>query len=757
MGGILGVWLEERSSFLKKRTKKLLLVWFRASWIRIASGGEGAGAKVFCFFFSKKKTFLPLLALLAGAADRADVLVSQLTQSEKLGLLHGFFALPPKPPGAIGSAGYVPGVPRLGIPALQETDASLGVTNPADVRPGDTAVALPSTAAIAASFNPDVAYRTGGVLGREAAARGFNVVLGGGVDLAREPRGGRNFEYAGEDPLLAGIMVGAAVRGTQDQHVISTVKHFAVNDQESQRDTLNVVMPWAALRESDLLAFEIALEQGHPGAVMCAYNKVNGPWACESPTLLNGILKQDFQYPGFVLSDWGAVHSVGAISAGLDQASAESFDSQPFFDAPLRDAVARGDVAQARIDDAVRRILRSMDAAGLLDARARPAPDVAADLRTARDAAAAGIVLLRNVGGALPLSRSIRKLVVIGANSDAGVAAGGGSSQVTPIGGFARQIPLGGNGMEGYFRTSVFDPPSPLSAIQARLPGARIVWVDGRYPRQAALLARDADAVILFADQWTGESTDAPDLSLPAGQDGLIDAVASANPRMIVVLETSGPVLMPWRDKTAGIVEAWYSGNGGADAIADVLFGAVNPSGRLPVTFPASEADVPNAAVAGMYLPPESAVPVTYREGSDAGYRWYARSGRTPLYGFGFGLSYARFSLSHLRVQGGRTLTVSFDVQNIGARAGMDTPQAYILSRAGRAGVRLIGWRKRALAPGETQHVTLSADPRLLADFVVDQPGWLVPAGDYVVGVGEGVGDIALRATARVEMLRLPP
>jgi beta-glucosidase len=741
---------------LKKRTKKLLLVWCRARWTHQALRGEGAEAKVFCFFFSKNKAFLPVVFLVL-AADRADLLVGQLTQPEKLRLLHGYFALPPKPPGAIGSAGYVPGVPRLGIPALQETDASLGVTNPADVRPGDTAVALPSTVAIAASFNPLVAYQTGAVLGREAAARGFNVVLGGGVDLAREPRGGRNFEYAGEDPLLAGVMVGAAVRGTQDQQVISTIKHFAVNDQESQRDTLNVVMPWAALRESDLLAFEIALEQGHPGAVMCAYNKVNGPWACENATLLNAILKQDFHYPGFVLSDWGAVHSVGAITAGLDQESAQSFDAQAYFDTPLRDAVARGDVAQARIDDAVRRILRSMDAAGLFDARARPVPDVAADVRTARDAAAEGIVLLRNVNGALPLSHGIRKLVVIGADSDAGVAAGGGSSQVTPVGGYARQVPLGTNGMEGYFRMAVFDPPSPLSAIQARVPGAKIVWVDGRYPRQAALLARDADAAIVFADQWTGESTDAPDLSLPAGQDGLIDAVAAANPHVIVVLETSGPVLMPWRDKTAGIVEAWYAGSGGADAIADVLFGAVNPSGRLPVTFPASEADLPNATVAGMYLPPESAVPVTYREGADAGYRWYARTGKTPLYGFGFGLSYTQFALSHLQVQGGLSLTISFDVQNVGARAGMDTPQAYVLSRAGRAGVRLIGWSKRALAPGETQHVTLSADPRLLADFVVDQPGWLVPAGDYVVGVGESVGDIALSGTARVEMLRLPP
>jgi beta-glucosidase len=337
------------------------------------------------------------------------------------------------------------------------------------------------------------------------------------------------------------------------------------------------------------------------------------------------------------------------------------------------------------------------------------------------------------------------------------VPAGGGSSQVTPVGGVARTIALGGTGPLAFFRTAIFDPPSPLSVLQARLPGTHITWVDGRYPRQAALLAARADAAIVFAQQWSAEATDLPDLSLPSGQDALIDAVSAANSRTIVVLQTAGPVLMPWRARAAAILEAWYPGNAGADAIADVLFGDVDPSGRLPVTFPAAEADLPNATIAGMHDPPGTAVTVTYPEGADAGYRWYARSAKTPLYPFGFGLSYSRFALANLRLAGGASLLVSFDVSNIGARAGMDVPQVYVTSRGGRAGLRLIGWSKRALAAGETQHVTLTADPRLLADFIAAPAAWHIPAGDYAVAVGENAADRTLTGTVHIDASDVAP
>jgi beta-glucosidase len=694
----------------------------------------------------------PFIAAAASPDDRARQLCAQMTLDEKIAMLHGGFAVTvpqagwKKPPRAIGSAGFIPGVPRLGIPDLQETDAGLGVTNPFNVRPGDTAVALPSGLATAATFNPDIAYRNGAVLGREAAARGLNVVLGGGIDLVREPRGGRDFEYAGEDPLLAGIMAGAAVRGTQDKHVVSTLKHYAANDQETGRALLTVNMDEAALRESDLLAFEIAIEQGHPGAIMCAYNRVNTVYACENDFLLNRTLKGAWHFPGWVMSDWGAVHSVGALNAGLDQESGEQLDTQVFFDQPLRRALQAGQVGQARIDDAVQRILRSMITAGLLD-HIKPAPvDVKADTNIARQAEAQGIVLLRNEKNLLPLAHTLPSIAVIGGNADAGVAAGGGSSMVTPIGGYAREIDLGRDGVGEIFHSEVFDPPSPGAAIQSRAPGARLVYANGRYPAQAAQFARANQIAIVFATQWSAEGADVPDMSLPGNQDSLIEQVAAANPNTIVVLETNGPVLMPWRNKVAAVLEAWYPGQGGADAIADILFGAVNPSGRLPVTFPASEADLPNPVLPGSQSPPNTAFTVTYPEGANAGYRWYAQTGRTPLYPFGYGLSYTRFAYANLKVKGGDTLHIDFDVTNTGAREGMDTPQAYLIARNGKPVLRLLGWSKRNLKPGETQHVTMNADKRIIADAT--SAGWKIEPGIYQVAIGSNAASLPLTAEA---------
>ena len=689
--------------------------------------------------------------------ERATLLEAQMTLDEKLAMLHGKFAVNLKamgwgnPPGAVGSAGFVPGVARLGIPDLQETDASLGIANPFNVRPGDTAVALPSSEATAATFNPDIAYANGALLGREAASRGLNVVLGGGVDLARDPRGGRNFEYSGEDSLLAGVMAGAAVRGTQDQHVISTIKHFAMNDQETGRSLYNVKIDPPLMRQSDLLAFEIAIEQGHPGAVMCAYNQVNSAYACENPVLLNFMLKKTWGYPGFVMSDWGAVHSVGALNAGLDQESGEQLDSQVFFAQPLRDALKAGQVQQARVDDAVHRILRSMIAAGLLEHREKPTVDIKADTAVARQAEAQGIVLLRNENHTLPLGVDANRIAVIGGNADAGVLAGGGSSLVTPIGGFAREINLGRNGEDTLFRTESFDPPAPLDAIHARAGNAHVLFTDGRYPSQAALYATLSQVAIVFVTQWSAEASDIPGMSLPDGQDQLIERVAAANPHTVVVLETSGPVLMPWRDKVAAVIEAWYPGQGGADAIADVLFGMVNPSGRLPVTFPASVLQLPLPTLPGLFGPPGMGFNVVYPEGADIGYRWYAATRKTPLYPFGFGLSYTQFAYSNLQVTGGASLKIAFEIKNTGQRAGMDAPQAYLTGVNDKRELRLVGWSKKSLQPGETQHVELAADPRLLAEFDLFGNQWHVAGGTYGVGVGANAGDLALRGEAKLD------
>jgi beta-glucosidase len=695
--------------------------------------------------------------------QRADALLAAMTPAEKRALLVGHFAvnLPqfgfPMPAGAVGSAGFVPGVARLGIPALQESDASLGITNPFNVRKGDMAVALPAGLATAASFDPGVAYANGALLGREAAARGLNVVLGPGLNLTREPRGGRNFEYFGEDPLLAGVLAGEMARGIADQHVMAVAKHFAVNDQESGREILNVTMAPQAMRESDLLAFEIALERGRPGAVMCAYNKVNGPWACGNDFLLNRVLKHDWGFPGFVMSDWGAVHAAADLTAGLDQESAVELDARPFLLAPLDVVLADGGVKQARVDDAARRVVRSILAAGLMDAPAKPAVDVKQDVAVARAAEAGGIVLLRNEQGTLPLTSKPRCVVVAGGDSDAGVPAGGGSSQVSPVGGAAREIALGGEGVEGMFRHALYDPPSPLAQIRARMPGVSVTWVDGRYPQEAAVRARFCPVAVVFVQQWSGEASDIADLSLPSGQDALVDAVTRANPHTVVVLQTAGPVLMPWLSQAGAVVEAWYGGSGGADAIASVLFGEVNPSGRLPMSFPAGMLDIPNLTLNGQYLPAGQAFPVVYREGADVGYRWYAGAGKVPLFPFGFGLSYTKFAYSGLKVMGGKTVSATFDVRNVGSVAGADVPQLYLTARRGMKVLRLLGWHKQALQPGESAHVTVTADARLLADFIPLVNRWHVPGGIVSVAVGANAMDHGLAGEAVIDEGMLAP
>jgi len=714
--------------------------------------------------------------------DRAALLVLQMTEDEKLTLVRGYFGVPAgpfaegMPKGAIGSAGFVPGIPRLGIPALQETDASLGIANPFNVRPGDVATALPSSLATAASFDPAAAYDGGAMIGQEAWRKGFNVLLAGGVDLARDPRNGRNFEYAGEDPLLAGTIVGEAIRGIQDQHVISTAKHFALNDQETGRGILNAVIDEAGARESDLLAFEIAIERGRPGAVMCSYNELNGAYACGNAQLLNDVLKTDWHYPGFVMSDWGAVHDVGYAAAGLDQESGSQFDSPramaaltganpaglpqggPPFAQPLKDAVDSGRIPAARLTDMAQRILRSMFAADLFDTPpAKTTIDYKADALIAQKEEEEGIVLLKNAGNLLPLTTTAKHIAVIGGHADAGVLSGGGSSQVIPAGGPFIQIPMGGEGPLAAFDNAVYDPSSPLQAIRAAAPGAEVRFDDGRYLSTATALAKWADVVIVFATQWLSEGTDAPDLTLPDRQDELIAAIAKANPHTVVVLETGDPVMMPWLEDTGAVLEAWYPGSGGGPAIAAVLFGAADPSGHLPITFPQSIDQNPRPQLPGADFPPSTPFDVDYSEGADVGYRWFAKNDLTPLFPFGFGLSYTTFDYANLAVTGGQTLTVSFDVTNSGSVAGDAVPQVYLTARAGQNLERLIGFVRVALNPGETRHVSVTADPRLLADFDMAAHGWRLAPGEYDVAVSRSAAAPALAGSAILDGAVLQP
>ena len=659
------------------------------------------------------------------------------------------------------SAGYVPGVERLGVPALLMSDASLGVTNPG-YRPGDTATALPAGIALGASFNAALARASGAMVGREARSRGLNVMLAGGVNLARDPRNGRNFEYLSEDPLLSGVLAGEAIAGIQGEGVISTIKHLSLNCNETNRHWLDALIDPAAHRESDLLAFEIAIERGEPGSVMTAYNKVNGDYAGANRVLLQEILKGAWGYPGWVMSDWGATPTWDYALAGLDQESGAQIDVMMWdaesFTEPLRTAFAEGELPKERLSEMVWRILRSMYAIGIDRWEpGRPAPgdeDVAAHHQIALDGARQGIVLLEN-DGILPLAAdTTARIAVVGGYAELGVPVGTGSSAVVPPGGYAAEVHIGGPGIMGSARNLYLLPSSPMQELGRLMPEAQIEFDPGMTPAEAALLAGRSDVVVVFGIRVEGEGFDLPDLSLPWGQDAVIEAVASANPNTVVVLETGNPVAMPWREKVRAIVQAWYPGQAGGQAIAEVLTGAINPSGRLPVSFPADLDQTPRPELPGLGTPWGTPTTIDYDEGAEVGYRWFAQQGTAPLYAFGHGLGYTSFAYDGLEVEAGETITARFTVTNTGERDGADVPQLYLTSAAGDERKRLLGFERVELGAGESRSVTVTADPRLLARYDADAGQWHVAAGAYRVAVGRAADDLVLAGEAQAAQRR---
>ncbi|MDR6787676.1 beta-glucosidase [Sphingomonas sp. BE138] len=698
------------------------------------------------------------------ADARADLLVKAMTLDEKLQLTFGYFSTSadwqktatknwqmPKD-GLPASAGFVPGIARLGVPAQWQTDAGIGVASQRTPTPR-LRTALPSGIATAATWNPELAQAGGAMIGNEAFLSGFNVQLAGGMNLTREPRNGRNFEYSGEDPLLAGIMTGRQIKGIQSQNVVSTMKHFAFNGQETNRFNIDERIEEQAARQSDLLAFEIALEVGDPGSVMCAYNRVNGFYACENDWLLNRTLKQDWSYKGYVMSDWGATHSTTqAANAGLDQQSGWAFDRSPYFADALREAVNNGYVTEARATDMARRIVWAMFRNGLFD---KPVAgdrattiDYAADAAVTRADAEEGIVLLKNERGLLPVARSAKSILLIGAHADVGVLSGGGSSQVYPHGGPPNGLAIPDEYPAGFPGPKLFYPSSPMKALQART-GASVTYLDGKDVKAAAAAARKADLVIVFGEQWTGESIDAPDLNLPAGQDAMIAAVARANPRTVVVLETGGPVLMPWLKNVGAVLAAWYPGTSGGEAIARVLTGEVNPSGHLPATFPASLQQLPRPVIEGDPKLDRDSHPIgNYNiEGAAVGYKWFDKTGAKPLFPFGFGLSYTDFRLGGLSVApAGKSVQARFSVTNTGRVAGKAVPQVYVAGAGWEAPKRLAGFEKVELAPGETRQVTVTVDPRLLATFDPATRGWRIADGRYELLLATSATDVVARA-----------
>ncbi len=690
---------------------------------------------------------------------RAKAILARMTEDEKLTLVFGLFGTDfsskdYKAPAEAhqGSAGYIPGIPRLGIPAQWQTDAGVGVATQGGAVNKRGRTSLPSGIATAATWDPALAFKGGAMIGAEARASGFNVLLAGGVNLLREPRNGRNFEYGGEDPLLAGTMVGAQIAGIQSNHIISTVKHYAFNDQETDRFKMNAVLDRTAARMSDLLAFNFAIEKGTPGSVMCSYNKVDGLYACEQPWLLTDVLRRDWGWQGFVMSDWGATHStVAAANAGLEQESGWPFDEQPYFREPLKAAIAKGEVSKARLEEMAHRILRSMFAHGLFDHPMTGAPldltpaMLKAHADVTRADAEAAIVLLQNKGDVLPLVSSAKRIVVIGGHADKGVLAGGGSSLVYPVGGNA--VP----GLEPKIWPGpvMYHPSAPLEALRRQLPGATITYVDGTDAAAAATAAKQADVAVVFATQWAGEAFDVS-LSLTGNQDALIDAVASANAKTVVVLETGGPVLTPWAEKTAAILEAWYSGTAGGDAIANVLTGKVNPSGHLPASFPRSVSQLPKPSA-----PNEGET--RYAEGAAVGYKWYDAKGDKPQFAFGHGLSYTRFAYSGLKAAAPKgQVTVSFTLRNTGTRAGADVAQVYVSGAGWEAPKRLGAFQKVSLAPGASKTVSVTVDPRLLAVFDDAAHQWKIAGGSYKVLLGQSSENIVATTTISLPARTLP-
>ena len=667
---------------------------------------------------------------------RADLVLQEMTLDEKIALLHGngMPGWPRSVPGANpylgnGGAGFVLGVPRLGIPIIQMSDAAYGVRSGAEN--GRYSTALPSNVASAASWDTQAACAYGSLIGRELRAQGYNMTLGGGVNITREPRNGRTFEYMGEDPILAGTLVGNRMKCEQAQHVMGDIKHYALNDQESGRNEVNVIISKRAMRESDLLAFQIGIEIADPAAVMCSYNAVNGDYTCENKYLLTDVLKKDWNFKGFVVSDWGGTHSTEkASAAGLDHE--EPMDD--FLGNKLKEAVQAGRVSKAELDDHVHRILRSEFATGIVDDPVKKSVvDVEGGLETSRHIAEQSTVLLKNEQGILPLDHTkLHSIAVIGPNANTSMISGGGSAQVDPPGSGAPR-----------WKEHVWFPTSPLKAIAAKAAGATVEFDSGSDSASAAALAKRSDVAIVFVYQWTSEDFDLPSLSLPDNQDVLIEQVAAANPRTIVVLETGSAATMPWLSQVAGVLEAWYAGSKGADAVANILFGDVNPSAKLPMTFPHSEADLPHPK---LLTPPQGrradeskpSFEVHYDEGLKVGYKWYEAENKAVLFPFGYGLSYTTFSYSGLKVTAGSETTVSFTVKNAGSRAGAEIAEVYasLPASAGEPPKRLVGWYKVHLHAGESKEVSVGVRPLYLSVYDESSDSWKLVPGSYTFMVG---------------------
>jgi beta-glucosidase len=652
--------------------------------------------------------------------QRAASLVARMTIDEKITELHGIQDAEHRR--------FVPGIDRLGVPPLVITNGPAGV-GPGDDPQQPPATALPAPIALAATWDRAAAGGYGAIQGIETRDEAESLIEAPDVNIARVPENGRTFEGYGEDPYLAGQMAVADIQGIQRQGVIAEVKHYLANNQESARFSINEVIDDRTMHEIYLPQFQAAVQQGHAGAVMCAYPRVNGTFNCEDSSTLAGLLRGQWGFGGFVQSDFGAAHSTAASTqAGMDL----EMPTGIYYGDAMKQAVSTGQVPMSTVDRLLVRRLATMIRFGDFGRRLARSPIPArADGAVSRRLAEEAMVLLRNQAGQLPLDAlRLHSIALIGPGAGAAMTGGGGSSHVDPL----------------YSVT-------PVEGMRHRLGrNASVTYTSGSDLTVAAAAARAADVAVVMVGDSETEGRDRSTLALSGTQDQLVEAVADANPHTVVVVKSGAPVLMPWSDRVAAILEAWYPGEEDGNAVAAVLFGDVNPSGKLPITFPAGDGQTP--AHTPEQWPGVNGRAV-YSEGLQVGYRYDDAQGLTPLYPFGYGLSYTTFAFSHLHAgrpdsQGG--VVVDADVTNTGSRPGADVAQVYVGDpvSTGEPARQLEGFERVSLRPGETGHVRLTLDRRAFSQWDSARQAWTQAPGMYQLLVGDSSRALQLQAAVQI-------
>lgn len=701
--------------------------------------------------------------------QRVQDALSRMTVAEKIGIIHA------------QSKFSSPGVQRLGIPGIWCTDGPHGIRP--DVlwdeweqagATNDSCVAFPALTCLAATWNPEMSALYGKSIGEEARYRNKNVLLGPGVNIYRTPLNGRNFEYMGEDPYLTAQMVAPYIRGVQDNGVAACVKHYALNNQEADRDHVNVLVDDRTLHEIYLPAFKAAVKDGGAWSIMPGYNKYNGDHACENHALLLDILKGDWGFDGVAISDWGAVHNTdkvaqngldmefGSWTNGLNWGASNAYDDY-YLAKPYEKLILEGKLPMKDLDDKAARVLRLIMRTEMN--RNRPYGSLNSDehYAAARRIGGEGIVLLKNDKDMLPVTADTKKILVVGENAIKMMTVGGGSSslkvqrELLPLDGIRKVAAAKGMDVT-YERGYVGDVTGEYNGVKTGQDLSESRSAD-QLITDAVKAAKDADIVIFIgglnkSDHQDAEGVDRLDFSLPYEQDKVIEALAAANPNLVVVNLTGNAYSMPWRDKVPAIVQGWYIGSEAGNAIADVLFGEVNPSGKLPMTFAKSLQDYAAHAKGDAEMYPGVDGDVKYKEGLDVGYRYIDKLKKDRVnYAFGHGLSYTTFkigqpTLSSKTFDGNGTITVTVPVTNTGDREGSEVVQLYVRdekSSVYRPYKELKAFGKVNLAPGETHDVKLTLDKDALAFYDASDKMWTVEPGRFELLIGNSSDNISYR------------